>query len=172
MKTIFNTLIILVGLQLLSMAEKDPNTQPTGFVRLVNGVAEGVGTLKLEIDGKDIRPQGYNLGDATGGISLAPGSRKVTIRKDGVKEGTTTIQLEKDQTVTVIPYVEKIPASDQEPGHLAIRILRLKQRSVENARTATFVSVSAIPELKVELQEESAENSVLQGETRYGSEVI
>ncbi len=152
MKTIFRTLLLFAATHCLSLAEETDENLPSGFIRLVNGVAGGEGNVKLEIDGQDMRPKGYKLGDATGGIGLRPGARKVTIRKTGVKEGSTTIQLEKDQTVTVIPYAEKIPASDQEPGHLAIRILRLKQRSVDEGRTATFVSVSANPELKVELQ--------------------
>jgi hypothetical protein len=152
MKTTFRALIFLAGIQLLSVAEETAENLPTGFIRLVNGVAAGEGNVKLEVDGQDMRPKGYKLGDATGGIGLRPGARKVTIRKTGVKEGSTTIQLDKDQTVTVIPYAEKIPATDQEPGHFAIRILRLKQRSVDEGRTATFVSVSANPELKVELQ--------------------
>ena len=152
MKTTFRALLLLAGIQLLTVAEETAENLPTGFIRLVNGVAGGEGNVKLEIDGQDMRPKGYKLGDATGGIGLRPGARKLTIRKTGVKEGSTTIQLDKDQTVTVIPYAEKIPATDQEPGHLAIRILRLKQRSVDEGRTATFVSVSANPELKVELQ--------------------
>ena len=152
MKTIFSTILLLVGIQFTTFAQDDPASPPTGFIRLVNGVSEGSGKLTLKIDGQDMRPQGYNLGDATGGIALRPGGRKVTIKKEGIKEGSTTIQLEKDQTVTVIPFAEKIPATDQEPGHLAIKILRLKQRSVEKERTATFVSVSASPELKAELQ--------------------
>lgn len=152
MKTIFRTLLLFAATHCLSFAEETDENLPTGFIRLVNGVSGGEGNIKLEIDGQDMRPKGYKLGDATGGIGLRPGARKVTIKKTGVKEGSTTIQLDKDQTVTVIPYAEKIPATDQEPGHLAIRILRLKQRSVDEGRTATFVSVSANPELKVELQ--------------------
>ena len=161
MKTIFSTLLILAGTHCLSMAQNNPDSPPTGFIRLVNGVTGGTGTVKLEIDGVDMRPKGYKLGDATGGIALRPGGRKVTIKKEGVKEGSTTIQLEKDQTVTVIPFAEKIPASDQEPAHIAIRILRLKQRSVEKGRTATFVSVSANPELKAELQEDDGKWSTV-----------
>jgi len=152
MKTIFRILFAFVVSWSLCHAQGEQDKVPTGFIRLVNCVAEGKGTLKLEIDGKDMRSQGYKLGDATGGIALGPGGRKITIKKEGVEEGSTTIQLEKDQTVTVIPYAEKIPATDESPAHLAIRILRLKQRTVESARTATFVSVSGMPELKAEVQ--------------------
>jgi hypothetical protein len=154
MKTISSSICILVGTLFPLFAQEDQPAPPAGFIRLVNGVAQGTGTVKLEIDGEDMRPQGYKLGDATGGIGLKPGSHKVTIKKGGIKEGSTTVQLGKDQTVTLIPYAEKIPASDQEPAHYEVRILRLKQRSVETGRTATFVSVSAVPELKVELEGE------------------
>lgn len=155
MKTIFKTLIILVGLLSLLLAQKETSAPPTGFIRIVNGVAQGIGQVNVLIDGEDMRPKGYSLGDATGGIGLRAGSHKVTIKREGAKEGSTTVVLEKDQTVTLIPFTEKVPATDQQPGYFAIRILRLKQRQVESGRTATFVSISANPEIKIELQDET-----------------
>jgi hypothetical protein len=154
MKTIFNILLISVGSCCLALAQKNASASPTGFIRVVNGVAQGVGTIKVLIDGDDMRPKGYNLGEATGGIGLSAASHKVTFKKEGVKEGTTNVALEKDQTVTLIPFAEKVPATDQVPAHYKIQILRLKQKEVESGRTASFVSVSAIPEIKVELQDE------------------
>ena len=153
MKTIFKTLFILTATTTLLLAQK-PSDQPTGFIRVVNAVAPGTGKVSLLINGEVMRPQGYNLGDATGGIALPAGSHKVLIKREGVKEGGTTVALAKDTTVTLIPFAEKVPASDQEPGHFTVRLLRLKQRQPESGRTATFVSVSANPELKVELASE------------------
>ena len=127
MKTIFNILLISAGSCCLALAQKNASASPTGFIRVVNGVAQGVGTIKVLIDGDDMRPKGYNLGEATGGIGLSAASHKVTFKKEGVKEGTTNVALE---------------------------LLRLKQKEVESSRTASFVSVSAIPEIKVELQDE------------------
>ena len=154
MKTISNALIILVATLCQSFAESDPNAAPTGFIRVVDAVAMGTGQVNVIIDGEDMRPQGYNLGSATGGIGMKAGSHKITIKRKGVKEGTTTVALDKDQTMTLIPFAERVPATDQVPAHDEIRILRLKQRQVESGRIATFVSVSATPELKVELQSE------------------
>lgn len=154
MKTISKLLLLALAAGPL-LAQKEPKEgPPTGFIRMVNAVAAGTGQVSLIIDGEDMRPKGYALGSATGGIGLPAGSRKVTIKKEGVKEGTTTVSLGKDQTVTLIPFAERVPASDQEPAHYAVRILRLKQRDVESDRTATFVSVSATPEIKVELADE------------------
>lgn len=155
MKTISKTLLIFAGTLCSLVAEKAPAAAPTGFIRMVNGISRGTGRVNLLVDGNEMRPQGYCLGDASGGIGLRAGSHKVTIKKEGVKEGSTTLLLDKDQTVTLVPFAEKVPASDREPAHYIVKILRLKQRDVESGRMATFVSVSAIPELKIELQDEN-----------------
>jgi len=154
MKTIFKTLLILASACGQLLAEKDPAAAPTGFIRVVNAVASGTGQVNVIIDGEDVRPEGYSLGNATGGIGMLAGSHKILIKREGVEEGTTTVVLEKNQTVTLIPFAERVPASDLKPAHYEIRVLRLKQRQIESGRTATFVSVSANPEIKVELSGE------------------
>ena len=68
-----------------------------------------------------------------------------------MKDGTTTVNVVKDETTTLIPFAEKIPASDDKPAHWEIRILRLKQKDSQSDRGATFVSVTHEPEVKVEL---------------------
>ncbi len=161
MKTISNTLLLFLATLCPLLAQKDPAAAPTGFIRVVNAVSVGTGPANVVIDGEDMRPKGYNLGDATGGIGLKAGSHKVVIKREGVKEGSTTVVLDKDQTVTLIPFTEKIPASDQEPAHYEVRILRLKQKQVESGRLATFVSVSANPEVKVELGGEDGKSATV-----------
>lgn len=138
---------------LASANAQDPAKPKLGYVRLVHAVAQGSGSLHLKIDGEDLNPDGYNLGDATGGIGLKPGTHHITITRDGVKEGTTRVNVAADDTTTLIPFAEKVPASDDEPAHWIIRILRLKQRQPEEGRTATFVSVANEPEITVELAE-------------------
>lgn len=155
MKTISEYLLILTASVLPLMAQHESPSGPSGFIRVVNAVATGTGQTNVFIDGSDMRPRGYKLGDATGGIGLPAGSHKVTIKREGVDEGSVTVNLEKDQTVTLIPFAEQVPANDQEPKHFEIRILRLKQRQPESGRTVTFVSVSAVPELKAEVSDEN-----------------
>ena len=79
MKTIFKTLLLAVGTLSSALAQTAPESAPTGFIRVVNGVSQGTGQVNLWIDGSDMRPQGYKLGDATGGIGLrgrcAPAAR-------------------------------------------------------------------------------------------------
>jgi hypothetical protein len=134
-----------------ALLAQETETKPLGFIRLANAVAQGTGPLQFLINGEIMNPDGYQLGDATGGIGLPPGSHTVTVRRDGVTEGTTKINLVADETTTVIPFAERIPASDEEKAHWQIRVLRLKQKEPDNGRTATFVSVAAEPEIAVEL---------------------
>jgi len=122
-----------------------------GFVRLVDAVAPGQDKLQLLIDGEAMNPDGYKLGDVTGGIGLKPGAHEITIRRPGVSEGITRLNLIADNTVTLIPFAEQVPATDASPAHWAMRILRLRQMEPVTKRTATFVSVSQAPEHAVEI---------------------
>jgi len=159
MKTIFNVLLLIGGAVSVSLAQNDKEVSPTGFIRVVNGVSQGAGNINVVIDGDDMRPQGYKLGDATGGMGMRAGTHKVVIKKEGLEDGSTAVVLEKDQTVTLIPFSEKVPASDKRPAYFRIQILRLRQHEVESGRLATFVSVSANPEIKVELQDENGKSA-------------
>ncbi len=158
MKTIFKLVAAGVSAALFLTAPstaqepEDPSVK-YGFIRLANAVAAGSGPLILEIDGEDVNPDGYVIGDITGGISARPGSRKVTLRREGAKEGSTTVNVAVNETTILIPFAERVPASDTEEAHWAIRVLRLKQQDPQNERSATFVSVSQTPELKVEMRE-------------------
>lgn len=129
-----------------------PAASRTGFVRLVNAVAQGQGKLQLVIDGVAMNPDGYKLGDVTGGIGLAPGAHEVIMRQAGVDEAITSIHVVADSTTTLIPFAEQVPASDAKPAHWDMRILRLKQMDPVTARSATFVSVSQTPEHEVEIR--------------------
>lgn len=117
-----------------------------GFIRLVNAVAPGTGNVHLKIDGEDMFPKGYKLGDRTGGIGCTAGSKKLTVTRDGTVEGTTTVALGVGETVSLIAFAEKVPAKDDKPEQWEIRILRLKQRDVEGGYRFTVISVCKDPE--------------------------
>ena len=135
-------------------AQEDPAAVPLGFIRVVDAINKGTGPLRVSLDGEDIRPKGYQLGDATGGIGLKLGSQRLKFVREGIVEGATTVILKKDRTVTLIPFARLIPASDQKPSSFEVKVLHLEQKSVETGRTVTFVSVSASPEVKAELMAE------------------
>lgn len=133
--------------------EKQAESPPTGFIRIVNGVAPGAGNVKVEINGTNVYQPGYTFGAVTGGIGLPPGSHSVTFTREGVKTGTSKVTVSKDQTVTLIPFAERVPASDDEPAHFVVRVLRLKQKEIQSGRSASFVSVSGKPEILAELRD-------------------
>lgn len=154
MKTIFKSVsLLLVGWLMPLCAFSQEKPPKTGFIRLVNAVAAGTGKLDVKVDGESLNPDGYDMGNVTGGVSVKPGSRKVTISREGNKPGTTTVIVNINETTILIPFAEKVPASDTEPAHFEIRVLRLKQLEPESDRSATFVSVSQTPELKVQMRE-------------------
>jgi hypothetical protein len=132
---------------------QDKETPATGFIRIANAVAPGEGNLKVEVNGSNIYEPGYKFGAVTGGIGMPPGSHSVTISRDGVKMGSSKVTVLKDQTTTLIPFAERVPATDDEPAHFIIRILRLKQKEIQSGRSASFVSVSGQPEILAELRE-------------------
>jgi hypothetical protein len=151
MKTTSNTwprllaacLLPFLFLASLSAQEAPPKV---GFIRLVNAVAPGTGPVNLKIDGEDVFPKGYKLGQRTGGIGRTAGSKKLTVTRDGTVEGTTTVSLGVGETVSLVAFAEKVPAKDDKPEQWEIRILRLKQRDVEGGFRFTVLSVSKEPE--------------------------
>jgi len=129
--------------------------EPTknGFIRLANAVGPGTGKLTMEVDGKKINENGYKIGDVTGGISLPPGNHNVKFTREGIEEGSTRVNVASNETTTLIPFAEKVPATDQTPAHWEIKILRLKQKDPQEEKCATFTSVSQNAEVKVEMRE-------------------
>ena len=126
---------------------------PRGFVRLVNAVAIGTGKLDMLIDGSRVREEGYKFGDVTGGIPRTPGAYKVSFRREGVENGETKLTLYKNETTTLIPFAEFVPATPDKEAYWTIRILRLKQHEAKQKRTATIINVTREPELKVEIRQ-------------------
>lgn len=146
--------VAAVFLSLLPLAARE--APDIGFIRLVNAVSPGTGNLHLEIDGKDMFPKGYQLGQRSGGIGLPAGPKKVRISRDGVEEGSTSIALGLGETVSLIAFAEKIPADKEKPERWEIRILRLKQRDVERGFRLTVISVAAEAETLFSLARDGA----------------
>src|SRR5688572_3853331 len=100
--------LLLTLLPAISLAQG--GKPQVGFIRLVNAVGPGTGNTKLLIDGENMYPKGYKLGQRTGGIGLEAGSKKIAIEKEGVEEGTTSLKVEAGETISLIAFAEKIPA--------------------------------------------------------------
>lgn len=151
MKTISNILavaLVFVGASYPVFAQESP--PQVGFVRIVNAVAPGEGKVSMLIDGEDIFPKGYDLGQRTGGFGLKAGSHTITIKKTGVESGTTKITLNTGETLTLIGFAEKVPAKKEgDPPVWVTKILRLKQSDPERGFRMTLVSVCDTDEVTI-----------------------
>ena len=116
-------------------------------------VSAGTGQLDVLVDGHPVRPEGYQLGNVTGGIALRPNSYQILFRRDGVTAGRTQLSVVANETLTLVPFAEPVPATEHEAAHWAIRILRLKPHAPDAPRTASFVSVARQPALTVAIRQ-------------------
>lgn len=130
----------------------DPTRGPRGFIRLMHAVGVGSGKLDFFIDGTKARQQGYEFGDVTGGIPRKPASYRVSFRRDGIETGETKLDVILNETITLIPFAEHVPATEKKEAHWTIRILKLKQSENPEKSTATVINLTSKPELKVMIQ--------------------
>lgn len=156
MRAIFNTLAILLPVVLLPAATHAQQGGPpqVGFIRIINAVAPGEGNATFKLNGEDLHRKGYKLGQRTGGIGISAGRHEITVEKEGVEPGTTRIEIETGETLSLIAFAERLPPENpddaEEPPKWNIRILRLKQSDVERGFRASFVSVCDLPEVRLE----------------------
>ncbi len=152
MKAISNIIVLfLLAVCLPTTAAAQGGGPEVGFIRIVNAVAPGEGNTTVKLNGDNIHQRGYRLGQRTGGIGLRAGSHEIRIEKEGVEAGSTRINIETGETLSLIAFAELLPAeNDDDPPQWAIRILRLRQSDVERGYRASFVSVCDIPEIRVE----------------------
>lgn len=151
MKTISRLLAGVTSL-VVSLASAAAETPPArdAFLRIANAVALGTGPLVVEIDGQSQKPAGYKPGAVTGAISVTPGGHGVKFSCPGLESGATRLTAAPGETLTLIAYVEPVPAKETAPPRWQIKILRLRQQAPPSARQAVFANVSARPELIVE----------------------
>ncbi len=132
---------------------QNSNDGSRGFIRLMNAVGVGSGELEFRINGEKVRDKGYRLGDVTGGIARKPASYQISFHRTGIESGETKLNVLKDETTTLIPFAEFVPATESKPEHWTIRILRLKQSDSREKSTATVINLTRKPELSVRIQQ-------------------
>lgn len=157
MKTISKTLTFLGIISAFIMNPTNADAQDekieVGFLRIVNAVAPGDGNANILVDGKDLYPKGYKLGQKTGGFGVKAGQHTISIQKTGVETGTTKVTLGNGETLSMIGFAEKIPpVKEGDPVKWKTRILLLKQSDPESGYRLALVPLSNQEELKVEVQ--------------------
>ena len=152
MKTISKTFAAIICLFSGISPTSGNTSHEVGFLRIVNAIAPGHGTTRVLIDGEDLFPKGYQLGQRSGGIGLAVGAHTVTLQKNGVESGTTKVDLKSGETLSLIGFAEKIPATGEDaPPRWMTKILRLKQSDPEQGYRITLLSVCDLDEVKVDI---------------------
>ncbi len=149
MKTIFN---LFAGLWLVFIGEAvaREDVPQVGFIRIIHAIGPGEGRAKFFMDGEDLFPKGYELGQRTGGIGLKAGRHKIEVRKEGVEPGSTSIDLRAGETHTLIAFAERLPADRDSQPRWITRILRLKQSEPTSGYRMSVVSVCSEPEVRIE----------------------
>ena len=148
MKTIFNWWFVFVvsAASVFAQAEKPS----AGFLRVVHLVAPGEGTLRVKLDGAELFPRGYELGQRTGGIGLPPGGHVVELSKNGVEPMKEKLDLPPGETITVLAYAEKLPSKREgEPPRWAIRLRKLPAAMPGEGYRLSLISLCNREELVV-----------------------
>jgi hypothetical protein len=151
-------LFAVLATAMISVAGAQGGPPKVGFVRVVNAIGPGSGNMQLLIDGENMFPKGYRLGQRTGGIGLKAGSRRIEVRKEGIEAGSTKVKLATGETVTVIAFAEPVPVekrTKKDTPKWSAKILRLRQRDVERGFRMTVVSVSKRPSVSVQVAAEA-----------------
>lgn len=152
MKTISNIIMASVWITASSLfaASKQQEKPEVGFIRIVHAVAPGQGKLNILVDGEDIFPKGYDLGQRTGGFGIKAGVHMIALKKEGVDSKPTQITLKNDETLTLIGFAEKENSKKEgDPPVWKTRIIRLKQSEPEHGFRMTLVSACDQDEVEV-----------------------
>lgn len=174
MKTIFKifqmTCLIasVIGTSSSLVAQDSP--PEVGFLRIVNAVAKGEGNTNVLIDGEDIFPKGYRLGQRTGGYGVKAGSHTITIKKQGLESGTTKVTLAKGETLSMIGFAELVPpdkdAKEDVPPVWRIKILLLKQSDPESGYRMALISLCTKEEMIINAETVGRSKPEMYGLTR------
>lgn len=156
MKTISRIIAVFAVCSMTVLAQGRP--PEVGFVRIVNAVSPGEGKAKFFIDDRNLYPDGYGMGQTTGGYGVKAGNIEIEVRKEGVESGSTRLRLGIGETITVIAFAElQPPKKADDPPKWAIKLLRLKQQEVERGYGVSMVSVCRSEEVAVDLIVEGRE---------------
>jgi hypothetical protein len=157
MKTIFNSLVLLAALGSLLLAQP----AEMGFIQIVNAVAPGTGKATFVVNGENLYPDGYGLGQTTGGYAIKSGDTSIEVRKEGVEKGNTRLNIGTGETMSVIAFAERLPSKNEDdPPKWIIKLLRLKQQDVERGFGVSLVSVCKQEEVAVDLTVEGKKKPI------------
>lgn len=156
MKTISSRLtswaILLLFTAVTAPAQQEP-LPDIGFVRIISLLSAGTGKTHISIDGSDIYPAGYDLGQKTGGIGLRIGPHSIKLHRQDLPPITAQFTLNRGETLTWIGYAEKVESNQpNDPPVWKTRLLPVKQSDSESGYHLILVSLCPQDEIQLQIQ--------------------
>jgi len=147
MKKTYNLLILLFLCALLSTVRgADPAGQKMGFYTFFNAVGTSTPT-KLEIGKDKVKPDGFILGEMTGGIGISAGSHVFTAKNATAKHEDVQVEIKPDASTVLVAYL----ISGEEKPKIRFFTAPAAETSSSSPLTATVVYISGRPGLDVEV---------------------
>lgn len=164
MKTIFNhfaTLAMTLAAGIVApLAFAQQDLPDVGFVRIIPVLTAGTGKTHILIDGQDIYPSGYDVGQKTGGISLQAGSHSIALQKTGIRSTITSFNVERGETLNMIGYAEQVtPKNPTDPPLWKSKLLQLRTTNPESGYCLTLISLCTKDEIKVQTETLNSQKS-------------
>lgn len=124
-----------------------------GFMRIVNAVGHGEGSLRVMVNGQSLCADGYASGDVTGRMVLPAGKHQLRFERAGLAVGSARVSLESGQSLIVIPYVEAIAGWQGSGPQYRIKLFRMASEDVGERKCVTLLSVVGVDALPLRIRD-------------------
>ena len=150
----------MIGVASLFIALASAQPADVGFLRIIHAVSHGTGNASIFLNDRNVHPDGYALGQDTGGYGVKAGDMRIAVRREGTVTGTTRIHLKAGETTTIIAYADHSPTlEDGNVPQWKIKFLRLSPQSLENGHRLSFISVCQCETTPIQLSIEGLPNT-------------
>lgn len=148
---LFSLILTPVCAQTATPSEQGGHSKTVGFLRLIHLAANGEDPLHFFVQGKDIFPEGYTLGQATGGMTYPQGILSIKASKKGCKTTTRKLPIHPQITTTLVAYSEPIRDEEGRIIEWQLRLTSLQQKDKAKGVSITLVSLCPDPILTVDI---------------------
>ena len=138
--------LLFLGMALATVRAADPATQKVGFYTFFNAVGTSTPT-NLEIGKDKVKPDGFNMGDMTGGIGISAGSHVFTAKNATAKHEDVAVEIKPDASTVLVAY---LISGEEKPKIRFFTAPAAVAASVDQI-TVSVVYVSGRPGLDVEI---------------------
>lgn len=153
MKQIFSLFLLLTAPFLFGQAGQGEIPKNLGYLRFMNLVDAGSGKTTLKIDGKNVKPSGFSLGQRSGAVPFKAGTLKFVLSKEGCLSAEREVKIAVGQSKTVVAFAEEVFDEEGQSLGWQIKLATLEQHTPESGLMVTFVSFCKEDALDLEIRE-------------------